>query len=138
MRLWNKSHASRIIAIIVASCHLAACSFFGPTKEMVVVSSNPAGAQVIATGMLVGTTPMQFEAHRSDNLFLEISKTGYQTQYRTASRRLSTLGILDVFGGVILLLPLIGLLSSGAWEHEPAQFGVSLEPEKGSSKGQQQ
>ena len=67
-----------------------------------------------------GTTPIQFEAHRGDNLFLETRKPGYQTQYGIASLRLSTLGIVDVVGGVILFLPLIGLLSTGAWEHDPA------------------
>ena len=84
----------------------------------------------MASGVSVGTTPIQFEVHRGDNLFLEIHKPGYQTQYRTSSRRLSTLGILDVVGGAILLLPLIGLISAGAWEHDPAQFGVTLEPGK--------
>ena len=114
MRVSSKGLKSRVIAIIV--------------------SSDPPGAQVVASGVSVGTTPIQFEVHRGDNLFLEIHKPGYQTQYRTSSRRLSTLGILDVVGGVMLLLPLIGLISAGAWEHDPAQFGVTLEPEKGSTE----
>jgi hypothetical protein len=134
MRVPNKGLKSRVIAIIVACCYLSACSLFGPRKETIIVSSDPPGAQVMASGVSVGTTPIQFEMHRGDNLFLEIHKPGYQTQYRTSSRRLSTLGILDVVGGVMLLLPLIGLISAGAWEHDPAQFGVTLEPEKASTE----
>jgi hypothetical protein len=120
----------KIVAVTVACCYLAACSLFGPRKETIMVSSDPPAAQVLASGTPVGLTPVQFEVRRDDNLFLEIRKEGYQTQYRTASRRLSTLGILDIVGGVILLLPLIGRLSAAAWEHDPAQVGVTLEPEK--------
>ena len=82
------------------------------------------------SGKPIGTTPIHFEVHRRDNLLLEVQKSGYQTQYRSASRKLSTLGIVDVVGGVLFLLPLLGLLSSAAWEHDPGEFGITLEPEK--------
>ena len=38
--------------------------------------------------------------------------------------------MVDVVGGVLFLLPLLGLLSSAAWEHDPGEFGITLEPEK--------
>ena len=79
---------------------------------------------------MVGQTPIQFEAHRGDNLLIEVQKDGYQTQYRTTSRSLSSLGILDVVGGFVLLVPLVGLLSSGAWKHDPDKYGIILEPGK--------
>ena len=81
-------------------------------------------------GQMVGQTPIQFEAHRGDNLLIEVQKDGYQTQYRTTSRSLSSLGILDVVGGFVLLVPLVGLLSSGAWKHDPDKYGIILEPGK--------
>ena len=123
----------KIISLVIIASYLAGCSLFGPRKETIGVSSDPQGAQVIISGTPVGTTPLHFEVHRGDNLLLEIRKPGYQTQYRTPSRRLSSLGILDVVGGAFLLLPLIGLLSSAAWEHDPSEFGITLEPEKQSA-----
>jgi hypothetical protein len=81
-------------------------------------------------GQLVGQTPIQFETHRGDNLLIEVQKDGYQTQYRTTSRSLSSTGILDVVGGCVLLVPLVGLLSSGAWKHDPDKYGILLEPAK--------
>ncbi|MGZ9151492.1 MAG: PEGA domain-containing protein [Nitrospira sp.] len=94
------------------------------------VTSSPEGAKVRASGQLVGQTPIQFEAHRGDNLLIEVQKEGYQTQYRTTSRSLSSTGILDVVGGCFLLVPLVGLLSSGAWKHDPDKYGILLEPAK--------
>jgi hypothetical protein len=126
--------AVKATSLAVAICYLGGCSLFGPRYETIGVSSDPPGANVNVSGRPVGTTPVRFEVHRGDNLLLEVQKSGYQTQYRSASRRLSTLGILDVVGGAMFLLPLIGLISSAAWEHDPGEFGITLEPEKAHEK----
>ena len=77
----------------------------------------------------MGTTPLHFEVDRGENLLLEVKKSGYQTQYRTVSKRMSTLGILDIIGGAIWLVPFLGLLSSAASEYDPAEFGITLDLE---------
>ena len=125
-----KKVSFRLISLAVVSCYLAGCSLFGPRSESIGVSSDPPGARVIASGKPVGTTPLHFEAQRGDNLLIEVQKPGYQTQYRTLSRKMGTLGILDIVGGAIWLVPFFGLLSSAAYEHDPAEIGISLEPEQ--------
>lgn len=127
---WPKMWNFRLISLLIASCYLAGCSLFGPRSESIGVSSDPPGARVIASGKPVGTTPLQFEAQRGDNLLIEVQKSGYQTQYRTLSRKMGTLGILDIVGGAIWLVPFFGLLSSAAYEHDPAEIGITLEPER--------
>jgi len=91
---------------------------------------------VLASGKPVGQTPVHFEVHRGENLLVEVRKSGYQTQYRTAFRTLSTLGTLDVVGGAIILLPFLGLLSSGAWVHDPSEYGFILEPQQETTQTQ--
>ena len=125
-----KKVSFRLISLAVVSCYLAGCSLFGPRSESIGVSSDPPGARVIASGKPVGTTPLHFEAQRGDNLLIEVQKPGYQTQYRTLSRKMGTLGILDIVGGAIWLVPFFGLLSSAAYEHDPAEIGITLEPEQ--------
>lgn len=120
----------RVMSLAVMLCYTAGCSLFGPRSESIGVSSDPPGARVIASGKPVGTTPLYFEAQRGDNLLIEVQKSGYQTQYRTLSRRMSTLGILDVVGGAIWLVPFFGLLSSAAYEHDPAEIGITLDLDK--------
>lgn len=120
----------RVILLAVISCYMAGCSLFSPRSQSIGVSSDPPGARVIASGKPVGTTPLHFEAHRGENLLIEVQKSGYQTQYRTLSRRMNTIGIIDVVGGAIWLVPFFGLLSSGAYEHDPAEIGITLEPEQ--------
>ena len=122
---------SKMVSLVVAVCYLLGCSLFGPRQETIMVSTDPPGAQVTASGRSVGTTPLQFEFQRGENLLVEVRKEGYETQYRHSSKKLSSLGILDVVGGAFFLLPLIGLISSAAWEHDPAHFGIMLEPANG-------
>ncbi|TKB65548.1 MAG: PEGA domain-containing protein [Nitrospira sp.] len=131
-----KKVSFQLISLAVVACYLAGCSLFGPRSESIGVSSDPPGARVIASGKPVGTTPLHFEAQRGDNLLIEVQKSGYQTQYRTLSRKLGSLGILDVVGGAFFLLPLIGLFSSAAWEHDPAEIGIILEPEQKAAPAQ--
>ncbi len=119
----------RILSLVIISCYLAGCSLYGPTKQGIGVISDPPGAQVLVSGKPMGTTPLQFEVDRGENLLLEVQKSGYQAQSRTSSRKLSGLGILDVVSGFFWLVPFVGLTASGAWEHDPSEFGVTLEPE---------
>jgi hypothetical protein len=121
----------RIVSLFIISCYIAGCSLYGPTKQGIGVISDPPGAQVLVSGKPMGTTPLQFEVDRGENLLLEVQKSGYHTQYRTSSRKLSGLGILDVVSGFFWLVPFVGLTASGAWEHDPSDFGVTLEPENG-------
>jgi len=129
----KKGHSCAFWRGLIASFALVSfsgCSFFAPSMQTIQITSSPEGAKVRAGGQFVGQTPIQFEAHRSENLLVEVQKEGYQTQYRTTSRSLSTIGIVDVVGGFVFLVPLLGLLSAGAWKHDPDKYGIILEPVK--------
>jgi hypothetical protein len=98
--------------------------------QTITVSSEPMGANVIVNGEHAGHTPLRYQVRRSEDLLIEIRRAGYQAEYRNGHRTLSTLGILDVIGGAIILVPFFGLLSAAAWEQEPSTFGVILTPEE--------
>lgn len=105
--------------------------------QTLTISSDPPGARVLVNGESVGTAPLRVQVRRSEDVLIEVRKAGYQTGCRTSHRSLSTLGIIDVVGGSIILFPFFGLLSSAAWEHEPATHAFSLEAEEAAREGQQ-
>ncbi len=126
----RKRHWLTTIAATVISMSLATgCSLFGPRLETITVSSEPPGASVVINGMSVGHTPLRHQVRRAEDLLIEVRKAGFHTEYRSAHRTLSTIGIIDVIGGAIILVPFFGLLSSAAWKHEPSTFGVVLAAE---------
>jgi hypothetical protein len=120
--------ALRVAAAIVTVPYFCACSFFGPSMQTITVSSEPPGAEVLLNGTRVGETPLRTQVPRRDELLVEVRKTGYETAYRSASRTLSTYGILDVIGGATILIPFLGLLSPAAWQQDPETFGITLDP----------
>jgi len=123
-------HVFRQVTVVFVTVSFSGCSIFAPSMQTIQVSSSPDGATVVAGGKPVGETPIQFDAHRGKDLLIEIKKPGYQSQFRTTSRTLSSIGTVDVIGAYFILLPLLGLLSSGAWKHDPETYGFVLEPEK--------
>ncbi len=119
-----------LVALLIAS-HLTftGCSIFGGSTQPLSINSDPPGANVLINGTVVGTTPLQQQVSRRGDLTVEVQKSGYQSQRRSTSRKLSSLGFVDVIGGAFLLLPLLGLIAPGAWEQDPSTFGLTLEPE---------
>ena len=120
--------ALRVVAVLVIVPYFCACSLFGPNMQTLTVSSDPAGAEVLLNGTRVGETPLQTQVPRREELLVEVRKPGYRTEYRQPDRTLSTLGILDVVAGSVILIPLLGLLSPAAWQQDPETFGINLDP----------
>ena len=124
------SRTFRLIVCLTASTsYLAGCSFFGGTSQQLLINSEPPGAAVLVNGTQAGTTPLRYDAPRRGDLRIEVRKPGYQTSYRATSRKLSSVGLVDVIGGALFLLPLLRSFAPGAWEQDPGTFSLSLEPD---------
>jgi hypothetical protein len=102
------------------------CSFVVPPNQSITINSNPSGAEVHLNGNFVGVTPGQYSVPRNQEQNVMITKDGYNPAMRTTTRQLSTTGILDIIGGILFLLPFLGLLSAGAWEQTPDNITVTL------------
>lgn len=118
-----------ITSLMVCYLNLSACSIFGGSSQALTVNSEPPGANVLINGTLAGTTPLQHQVPRRGDLTIEVQKNGYTPQSRTTGRKLSSVGIVDVIGGALFLLPLLGLIAPGAWEQDPGIIGITLEPD---------
>ena len=118
-----------VAVLTVCYLNLTACSIFGGSSQSLTVNSDPPGANVLINGTLAGTTPLQHQVSRRGDLTVEVQKTGYTPQTRVTGRKLSSVGIVDVIGGALFLLPLLGLIAPGAWEQDPGIIGITLEPE---------
>ena len=123
------SQCALIATLIASHFSLTGCSIFSGSTQPLMVNSEPPGAQVLINGTVAGTTPLQYQVPRRGDLTVEVHKTGYQTQSRVTGRKLSSTGIVDVIGGAVFLLPLLGLIAPGAWEQDPSTIDITLEPD---------
>lgn len=118
-----------IAVVMIGYLNMTACSIFGGSSQPLSVNSDPPGANVLINGTLAGTTPLQHQVPRRGDVTVEVQKAGYKPQSRTTGRKLSSVGIVDVIGGALFLLPLLGLIAPGAWEQDPGMIGITLEPD---------
>lgn len=54
---------------------------------------------------------------------------GYQPATEQIRPRFSTTGVLDMVGGILILVPFLGALSPGFWQHEQTQITLVLTKE---------
>lgn len=106
------------------------CSLAAPgTQSIAIVPSHPK-ADVYVDGVQVGTGTVTAVLSR-DNSHTAMAKCPGSSGIFTIQRGLSTTGMLDIVGGVLLLVPLIGLFSAGAFELSPATVAVAIPDESG-------
>lgn len=91
------------------------CSMFKPKMQQVTIATVPTGALVTVDGKDVGRSPVTVPLQR--NRSHSIAATlGSKIGSRDLNTRLATTGILDIVGGVLFLVPAIGLLTPGAFD----------------------
>lgn len=124
----NKSTRRLIASILIPLLivYTTGCSLFASSTQKLTISSDPDGAEVVVNGELVGSTPLQTRIRRRGDASIIIRKEGFKTVTRSTDRSLSTVGILDIIGGCIWLVPFLGLIADGAWKQEPTNMSVML------------
>jgi hypothetical protein len=116
----------RMLVVPALFSALSGCSLLASRSQTLMVSSSPSDAEVWVDEALVGRTPVEVRVERWRPVTVTLRKEGYRTVSRTTTRSLSGVGIFDVVGGSLVLLPYLGLLSGGAWEHSPSQIHANL------------
>ena len=84
-----------------------------------------ANAEVYVDGNLRGTGPQTVELSKKRTHSV-MAKCGSSAGAASIGRNFSTTGILDLIGGILLLIPLIGLTAPGAFELSPTTVSVPI------------
>ena len=115
---------SVVVAVGVLTQSLA-CSFASPSSQSIVIRPSNEHAEVFVDGARVGTgtTTIDMSKGRTHSV---MAQCGHSTGVAQVDRSISTSGILDIIGGFILLIPLIGVFADGFWELEPTTVVVAI------------
>ena len=106
------------ILLIPASIALCSCSLFPPATQPITIIPSHQNAEVFADGELHGRGTRTVELHKKRSHSIMV-KCGDSAAVTTIRRRLSTTGIFDIIGGVLVLIPIIGLAAPGAFRLTP-------------------
>ena len=104
----------------------SSCSAFRSSTQTMSITTDQSDAQIYVNGNMVGQGTASTAVKRNENVQIMVRKTGYVTVQRSIGKGLNTTGVLDIIGGVLILLPLFGLLAAGAYSLDETNVSVIM------------
>lgn len=131
MRLSRRSVKVRALSLLLAaSTSLTGCSLFVSGTQSVAISATDPTAEIFVDGQPAGKTPITTSLKRNKSHAV-IARAGDRTGTAVIDTEISTTGVLDIVGGVLILIPLIGLAGPGFWSLDPTTLVVYVPPPAG-------
>jgi hypothetical protein len=123
-----------LLSLAISSLGLNGCATITRgTHEALVIESEPSGAQVRLSTGFTGTTPTSFKIPRKGEVYVTISKEGFETVNVNVTTQVAGAGAAGMAGNV-LVGGIIGVgvdaFSGGMLEHKPNPVKVNLVPLK--------
>ena len=117
----------------VTACALllsAGCSVFQPRQQSVTIIASEPGSQISVNNNPVGTSPVTIMLDRDKTYSVGASAFG-RTGTAAIGRKVSAAGGLDIAGGILFLVPIIGVFTPGFWELDPTTVTVKIPTDSG-------
>ncbi len=113
------------LVTVVSFLVLQGCSAFRDTTQTVTISCAEPETIIVIDGQYKNC-PLKVEAKRDRSLYIQAHKPGYNTYGRSIGYHMNATGVLDFVGGLVLLVPVIGILTPGAWDLDETNITVQL------------
>jgi hypothetical protein len=123
MNLYRKCVATALAVTLLPP--LAGCSAFRSFNQTVQIDCAQLGVQLEVNGN-PHACPAAVPVRRNRPVDVRASKEGYPTQQRMVKFQISTTGVLDLAGGLIILVPAIGLAFPGAFDLDTTRLYFDL------------
>lgn len=107
---------------------LTGCSLIQSSTQPVTVVPSNQNAQIYVDGNMIGKGPQTVQLKRNATHSI-MAKCPKSAGVAGIDKSLSTTGMLDIVGGLIFLIPFVGLLSPGAYDLSPTSLSVAIPDE---------
>jgi len=121
--------ARRIVLLVTLTSFLLAqgCSLLAPSNQTLTISASEPDAEIILDGQPVGRGSVSVSVRR-DVSHSVMARVGERTGHAGVGTTISTTGVLDIIGGCLFLLPLLGILGPGFHSLEKDVVNVYVPP----------
>jgi len=119
-----KKSLSFVMALLMLTSTFG-CSAFAPKTQRLSVSCDEGGVKLQINGNMYNC-PTQIDVPRNNSVGVMAYKPGYHSYMRTIDSKPNGLFVLDVVGGIIWLVPFVGLVTPGAYSIETQNINVSM------------
>lgn len=118
-------------ALILSLSGLASCCVFRPVTQDVVVRCNEPGARLFVGDRELGLGSAVASLERNHAHVFRATMEDGRTATETVTPAPSSMAALDAIGGVLFIVPAIGLLSPGAYDLSRTDVVIMLPPAPG-------
>jgi hypothetical protein len=115
------------MVLALCSC-LLGCSMLVQSQQQLTVTASENDADIFVNGRHIGQGTATVMVPRNKSASIMVKKDGFNPAEKTIGYGLATVGVVDLVGGVICLVPLVGLLAPGAQELRQDNVAIPLEP----------
>lgn len=106
----------RIVAVLCTAA-LSSCSFLGSHSQSMLIQANNPKARLYVNGDYVGEGSALVDVAKKEGTIVS-AELGSKRDDVVLTRTLSGVGAMDAACGYIILLPLLGLASPGAYKFD--------------------
>ncbi len=129
-RVWQDEGMKNLVkttAAIAACFSVTSCSLFSSSTQTIRIETNSPQCVIKADGETVGGGTTATAKLKKNKTHVITAQHGNKRGMAVVESSLSTTGILDIIGGIWLIVPFLGFLSKGAWELEPEAVTIELD-----------
>jgi hypothetical protein len=119
-----------VLLVVAFAAVQIGCSAFAGSRQPFSVTASEQDAKIYINGDYAGVGNVKTTVPKDKSVSVMVKKDGYYPATRDIGTKMSFIGILDIIGGCIFLIPLIGLAFPGS--HELDQSNVSVVMDKAS------
>lgn len=104
------------------------CSAFAPRYQSLTVTATETDAQIFINGLPAGKGRAVTRVPRDQDVALMAKKDGFEVSTKEVPSYLGKLGILDIVGGIIWLVPFVGLFFPGSQDLDTYNVTLPMYP----------
>ena len=120
------NHIKIICSFLCLSMIFSGCSIFRSSNQTITVTSDQSDAEIYINGTMAGHGTANMVVKRNQNVQILAKKDGYIPSSRSIGKSLNITGVLDIVGGVLILIPLFGLLAPGAYSLDEENISMMM------------
>ena len=120
-------HRALVLLAVVLLIPCQSCSLFASSTQSVAITATDMSADIYVDGSIVGRGAVTIDMKRNKSHSI-LARVGDRVAATTIGTSISATGVLDIVGGVLFLIPLIGIVGPGFWELDATSVTVALPP----------
>ena len=115
-----------ISMFLVCAMLTTGCSAFRSSTQTITVTTDQPDTEIYINGAMAGKGTASIPVKRNQNVSILAKKDGYIPVNRTIGKSLNTTGVLDIVGGILVLIPIFGLLAPGAYSLDEENVTIMM------------